>query len=297
MTTERFFGRVLITGATGRLGGALCQHFRGLGANVIGACGRRARAGFEPLDLASESSIRGLVERAGPEVVIHAAAMTNVDACEQDEASAVALNVRASDIIAEQAARRGARYVYISSDYVFDGESGPYLESSVPNPISTYGRSKLAGEKSALAEHGAVVRVAILYGHTNPTSEPTLVSEVVSRLEQGRVIALDGKRIKYPTLTEDVARALEGILRNGESGIFHCGNPRGISRYEWGRSIAASFDLDERLVVRDDTVEQGKPARRPVDVELVDTRMNFVHTALEVGLARLRRRRIQEQAA
>jgi dTDP-4-dehydrorhamnose reductase len=224
--------------------------------------------------------------------------MTDVDACEKDESLAMRINARASEVIAHHAARNAARYVYVSTDYVFDGETGPYEESSIPNPISAYGRSKLAGEAQALAyEHGTVLRVAILYGNTDPTSEPTLVTQVKSKLEQGKAIHLDGRRIKYPTLTEDVARALGSIVRRGETGIFHCANPQGISRYEWGLAIAASFDLDSRLVVRDDTVELGKPARRPFDVELFDTRMSFARTPLEVGLARIRRRLIKEQAA
>jgi dTDP-4-dehydrorhamnose reductase len=286
--------RILVTGASGRLGRKLVRLWRRAGQDVVGAAGSRAQAGLLTLDLRSRDAVRALLDAEHPDVIVHAAAMTDVEACERDTASAFAINAESTAWLAAHAVEHAARLVYISTDYVFDGESGPYLENAAANPLSVYGHSKLAGERAALQAPGAsVVRVGILYSYNGAVDGATVVSQVTAKLRRNESIALDGRRLKYPTLTDDVARALAAIIARRGAGVFHIAGPEPVSRYEWGRAIARCFGLDERLVERDDSSERGS-AQRPRDVALIDSRLGFAHTPLLSGLELVRRQMSEE---
>ena len=276
---------ILITGASGFLGRKLMR-FACWPDPVIGTHGRNPIPGSRPLDLASEQNIAQLIQEIRPRWVIHTAAMTDVDACEREPGLATKINSRATALLAEACRQQGSKLIYVSTDYVFAGEKERYDVDTTPDPLSHYGLSKWEGERHTLAVAGnAVVRVAILYGYNGSDDKVTVVSKIVNALRAGKPIHLDGLRIKYPTLIDDVASAIHQVMERNLDGVFHVCAPTPLTRYQWGQHIAEAFHLDVNLVVRDDSVEQGGLAKRPRNVWMPDRRLKLRHTPLDQALA------------
>lgn len=220
--------KILITGSTGRLGAALLREYGG--RHEVLAPGRDA------LDLADEAGIRAALAPLDFDVLINPAALTNVDYCEFNEEEAFAVNARGPGVMAEVAARKGARMVQISTDYVFDGVAeGLRRESDPVNPKSVYGRAKLAGEEAVLAEDPGflVVRTSWLFGPGNPGFLDAILERA---LREPRVEAIEDKD-SSPTHTLDFARLLEPLLlENPVGGVLHLCNSGSCSWKEYGQA-------------------------------------------------------------
>jgi len=214
--------------------------------------------------------------------------MTDVEECERDPEKAERVNADAVAKIVEQCAECRARLVHLSTDYVFDGTGTPYEEDAATSPLSHYGRSKRDGEIAALEyAESAVLRVAILYGYNGPDDKLTVPTSVLRTLRAGRRVHLDGRRIKFPTLVDDVSDAIMQVLEHEATGIFHVCNPEPITKYEWGRQVAGVAGCDSALVVRNDNLEKDAVGLRPYEVFLKSTRMTFEYRPLQAGLATL----------
>lgn len=217
--------RIAITGAGGQLGAALQEALRG---HDVLALDRRT------LDIGDPSATAALIALF-PEAVIHAAAMTDVDGCERDPAAAERINALGTQHVAQACAELNATLVYVSTDYVFDGLKGaPYAEDDAPNPLSVYGRTKLAGERhAALAPRHYIARTSWVYARAG--------RNFVSRIRQ---LARERPRLSIvttehgsPTYTPDLAAAIVQLLRHPQYGIYHLVNEGGVSRYDFARAI------------------------------------------------------------
>src|SRR5262249_34871921 len=175
--------RVLVTGSNGLLGSKLLSALL-LRSDIIPIAVSRAPCAnhalgafaFHRVDVTDAEQTRRLLDQTDPDVVIHTAAMTDVDGCERDPDAAWRLNVEGTASVARAAAGVGAHVVHLSSEYVFDGTVGPYTEDDPPNPISVYGRTKLESEHilAALAPSWAVARTTVLFGYA-PSARPNFV--------------------------------------------------------------------------------------------------------------------------
>lgn len=255
--------RVLITGARGLLGTEVARQFRAAGLEVIGTA-RTAdpAAGVLALDITAPQQVHTLLRETRPDVVIHCAALTNVDACEQQPELAYRVNAFGTELIAAQCQQRGVVCVYISTDYVFDGAKGaPYHEYDAPNPISVYGRSKWAGEQAvqALCPRHYIVRVAWLYGAHRPTFPHTVLAQ--ARAGKSPVAIVD--QIGSPTYVVDIAERLLPLLQTECYGIYHLTNTEPVSRYEFAQAIlqAAGYSIEPTpLTMADWRVLAPRPA-------------------------------------
>jgi dTDP-4-dehydrorhamnose reductase len=267
--------RVLVTGAGGRLGGRLAAH---LAERFEVVAARRESPLPEglatvPLDLLSASSFEEALEAARPDAVVHAAAMADPDACERQPEQARAVNTTASETIARLCRRRAIPLVVVSTDLVFDGGHPGWREDDSPAPLMTYGRTKLEGERAALAEHpaAAVARVALVcgrgHGHHGTSSE-----SVAWGLQAGRRLRLYTDQFRTPVDAESAARALARILETGATGLFHVGGPERVSRHELGVRTARLLGLDVRLIEAVTSIEHPAGAPRPADVSLDSSR-------------------------
>jgi dTDP-4-dehydrorhamnose reductase len=261
--------RIAITGANGLLGGeAVAQ---AAGAHEVLAIGRGpcrlapGRYAWASADLADGRSLEAALLDFRPEAVLHAGAATDVDACERDPALAWRTNVGGTEQAARACAALGARLVAVSTDYVFDGEAGPYGEEDLPHPVGVYARTKRCGEEAALllAPDCAVARVAVVYGG-KPAARATFATQVVEKLSRGEPVKAFSDQFVTTTLAEaGAARCLELLLETGFHGVLHASDATLVDRVEFARRVAARFGLAGQIIPVK-TAEVRLPAPRPL---------------------------------
>ncbi len=246
--------KVLITGAGGQLGQDLVTCFEGAGDDVVGL----DRAA---LDIADEKAVRSAVSDHRPDVVVHSAAYTMVDACETETESAWRVNAYGSWLVARACAEVDAAMVYLSSDYVFDGALGrPYTEFDAVNPTSVYGRTKEAGEqkvRQTLPSH-YIVRTSWVHGASGGNFARTMLR--LGR-ERGAVSVVDDQT-GSPTFTADLAPQIRRLVGTGMHGTYHVTNSGHCTWFEFAREIFALAGLTVDLTPTD-TASFDAPAPRP----------------------------------
>ncbi len=246
--------KVLITGGLGQLGRALSARLAGTAE--IAALGHAA------LDVADRGAVRERFLAERPGAVVHAAALTDVDGCEQEPAVAFRVNALGVLHVAEAAAEIGARLLVVSTDFVFDGEKpSPYFETDAPRPLSVYGESKLAGEEHALraAPRALVVRTAWLYG----PGGRNFVNAILDRGAKGEALRVVADQAGSPTWTRDLADAIARLLESDLAGVAHVVNAGHATRYELARRALDLAGLSATRVEPVTTAEMPRPARRP----------------------------------
>ena len=295
--------RILVTGAGGLVGQALVRAAgRWPGADVL-ATGRgpavaHDRGGYARLDVLDADAVERTFQDFAPDVVLHAAGRAQVDACEADRQSCWALNVDAVVMMAAACHRHGARLVLPSTDFVFDGRSGPYAEADRPAPVNAYGRSKLAAENALRTSHladWAVARTTMVFGV--PAGEaPRLdvVRWVVRELAAGRPIRVADDQWRTPTYDDDLADGVLRVVRLGRRGVFHVSGREQVSVLELARRVAATFDLDASLVEPASTAEIHPGAPRPLHAGLLilraETELGYRPRPLARALGAVRQR-------
>jgi dTDP-4-dehydrorhamnose reductase len=252
--------RVLLTGAGGQLGRDLVDAFAADGGGkaheVVAA--DRAR-----LDVTDRDAVLQATGSFRPEVVVHAAAWTAVDACEGDPDRAMAVNALGTRHVAEGARHVGAHLCYLSTDYVFDGRATrPYTEWDEPNPLSVYGRSKLAGEAELDPGH-AVVRTSWVCGRHGTNVVHTLLRLAA----EGGPLRFVDDQLGCPTFTSDLAEVVRSLALSRRPGVFHVTNQGPTTWFGFARAIMAAAGLDPDRVesVTTDDLRPRRPAPRPAN--------------------------------
>jgi dTDP-4-dehydrorhamnose reductase len=275
--------RIAITGANGLLGGAAValasgrQEVLALGR---GPC-RLPPGAFEwaDADLGDGRSVEQALVAFRAEAVLHAGALTDVDACERDPELAWRVNVGGTEQVARACRALSARLVAVSTDYVFDGTRGGYSEDDVPNPRGAYARTKRCGEEAALllAADAAVARVAVVYSG-RPGAKSTFATQVVEKLSRGEPVKAFSDQVVSPTLAENAAAmTLELLLEHGYRGILHTAGATALDRVEFAQRVARRFGLTGEIVpVR--TADVNLLAPRPLRAGLrVDRATALLH--------------------
>ncbi|KAK7880094.1 hypothetical protein WMY93_033234 [Mugilogobius chulae] len=221
-------GRVLVTGATGLLGRSLCRQLRDDGWIVIATGFSRARPTMLCCDLTNEEQVHHVIAQHKPEIIVHCAAERRPDVVERSSDSALNLNVQATALLAKEAASSGAFFIYISTDYVFDGRNPPYGEDDAPNPLNLYGRSKMEGERETqrYCPDSVILRVPILFGEVEQVSESAVTTLWTQILDQTQTCSLDHLQQRFPTDVRDVSRVCNRICSRRRQdpslrGVFH----------------------------------------------------------------------------
>lgn len=248
--------RVLITGAEGMLGRALVRCLENKSVAVLFPCGR------SDLDITNSLQTEQVIAGASPNVVIHAAAFTSVDGCESDPERAFLVNAQGTRNVASACLRAGARLLYLSTDYVFDGEKrGPYRETDPPHPVNVYGDSKLRGERSVeeTLPDFLIVRTSWLFGEGGHH----FVDSIRSQVERGAPFPVVQDEVGSPTYAGDLAEGLLLLMECGTVGIVHVCNGGRCSRYEWARKIVEMSGMNPEMVRPSTSREVHRPAKRP----------------------------------
>jgi len=220
------------------------------------------------MDLLNHEMISNVMSKKKPDVVIHLAAMTAVDLCESDQDNALKINSQATEILAKEGSKINAFIVYVSTDYVFDGNTGMYEENDTTNPLGFYGKSKLLGEKSIqnFSSDWCIARTSTPFGlHSTKKSFPIWVIENMQKQKQIDVLS---DQFTSPTYVPNLSKMLIEISERHLNGIFHVAGATKISRYDVARMISNKLNFDEKLL-RDVSINELKwEAQRPKDSSL-----------------------------
>ncbi len=258
---------ILVTGANGLIGSRVVARLGARGHTVValGRGPRRLAAGdYRSVDLTDESALVATVKAANPEIVINPGSMTDVDGCETAASEAFKVNGVAPGVLASCCSDVGAHLVHVSTDYVFDGEAGPYTEDDIPNPRGVYALTKHIGEQGvrALARSWTIARTAVVYGWP-PAGRPNFGSWLLGALRKGEPIRLFEDQSVSPSLASSVADQLVELAENRHQGIWNVSGAAVVNRLQFGRALCAEFGLDARSIVPSKLSEAKLKSPRP----------------------------------
>jgi len=248
---------ILVIGAKGMLGRDLLPLLQAsfIGREVIGW-------DIEEIDIREEKSTRSKIETLNPETVINIAAYTDVDGCEKNRDAAFQVNAEGMKHIVLGAKGCGAKVVYLSTDYIFDGrKKEPYLETDLPNPLSVYGRTKLKGEEvlqKGIDDH-LIIRTQWLYGRHGKN----FVASVLRQAKEKRSLTVVDDQTGSPTYTVDLSRAITGLLEHNSRGIFHVANQGNCTWYTFSQAVLKFAQVEGVTLTPISTEALGRPAVRP----------------------------------
>jgi dTDP-4-dehydrorhamnose reductase len=281
--------RALVIGASGQVGAALCAVLAERGHRVVATHHKAPVPGSRPLDLVDAAAVEAILDEVAPDWVFCPAGLTHVDHCEDHAAEAFTANRDASAAAAGAAARRGAGFVYYSTEYVFDGRDGPYGEEDPLRPLSVYGRSKGEGEAAVRAANprAVVVRTTVAYG-PEPQGK-NFVCQVLRRGRAGEPIRVPQDQWSSPTYNVDLAAASVELAERDLPGLLHVVGPEVLDRAAFARLVLEVFALDPGLLRPVATAELGQRAARPLRAGLrIDRARALLRTPLRSPLAGLR---------
>ncbi len=257
--------KVLITGGAGQLGSDLVLSAQNCGHELFATR-------HSDLDITDKTQVTEMIRAAEPEAIIHAAAWTAVDECESNPQKAMAVNRDGTANIVSAARKVGARVIYISTDYVFDGtKPTPYIESDSPNPQSVYGASKLAGEQQLDLSQDMVVRISWACGeHGN-----NMVKTILRLAATSPTLTFVDDQIGSPTFTSDVAPLLIDLAAQSRTGIWHVTNQGSTSWFGFAQDVLRAAELDPNRVrpIATADLRPQRPAKRPANSVLDNAKM------------------------
>jgi dTDP-4-dehydrorhamnose reductase len=287
--------RIVVTGANGLVGSRCCALLAAQGHSVLGL-GRGARRvqgdfAYVTCELSREAEVAAAIGEPRPEAILHTASMTEVDACEREPDAAFAANVVATTNVARAAHRAGAHLVCLSTDYVFDGEYGPYDEEAIPNPRGVYAVTKHMGEQAArvFVPGAAIARTAVVFGWP-PSARSNFGAWLVSALQQGQQVRLFEDQFVSPSLAESVAAQVSELTVRKLGGVWNTCGADVVDRVTFGRALCAQFGFDERLLIpirlADVKLPSPRPLRSGLTVHKARAQLNATPLSLKQALAR-----------
>jgi dTDP-4-dehydrorhamnose reductase len=265
--------KILVTGANGLLGQHLIKLLLDNHCNVVGTGRGPCRVNFVnnpgyvyyDADLLDEIAMYQVFAQEKPEIVVHAGAMTQLDECEAQRELCENINVKATAMIALYAEEFSKHLIYVSTDFVFDGEKGSYCEDDICNPISWYGFTKVQAE--GIVESSSIpwtiVRTCLVYGNVLSGTRKNIVSWVKESLEKNEAIKVVSDQWRTPTYVEDLAKGILLVIQQKATGIYHISGQELLTPYDMAIQTARYFKLNEALIEKVDASVFTQPAKRP----------------------------------
>ncbi len=282
--------RILVTGSSGLIGTQLTSDLLKLDIEVYSAFHDNVPEYGIPthLELTDPEEVSHIIQEIKPDIIIHSAALTNVDFCEKNPILANLVNTKATEIITNICNQNKVSLFYISTDYVFDGFKGTYDENTIPNPLCVYGQTKLKGEQY-IQKHClnyCIVRTSTPYGvHSIKESFPMFV---INKLIKHESIQVVEDQFTSPTYIPNLSKIIIELILKNFSGIFHVSGKSRISRYELALSLAEKLHFDKNLIKPILSSKMNWKAKRPNDSSLNVNKINDMLTekplSIEEGL-------------
>ena len=298
--------KLLITGASGLYGSKLAKLAIDQGIEVYSSDiqGLSVYGNFVKLDITGKAQVTEVFQNIKPDVVVHAASLTDVDKCELNKELAWRVNVEGTKNIAEASTQTGSFLIYISTDYVFSGEKGYYVESDSPEPINYYGITKLEAEtivRQTMPEPDFFIgRPSVIYGSTPAAGKVNFALWLIETLRKGEHVKIVTDQWNTPTLNTNLAEMTLEVIEQRLTGTYHaCGATR-VSRFEFASQIADCFGLDKKLIDKVSSSQFSWPAKRPtdssLDTSLIQRTLRCKPLTLDKALDRLKHELTQKQA-
>ena len=293
---------VLITGANGLLGSFLVPELIKHGYNVIATGKGMSRLApssgpgkldYQVLDITDGMRVEEMIQNARPDIIIHAAALTQADYCETHMAECWDVNVTATRFIIEAAKKTNAFLIYVSTDFIFDGKSGPYVETDQPAPVNYYGCSKMVAEKAVMQSglSWSIARTVLVYGNSASVSRSNIISWAAEKLQKGEKIRVVNDQYRTPTFTGDLAKGIRLIAEKKATGIFHLSGKDLLTPYDMAIATAEYLYLDKNLIEKVDAAVFSQPAARPLktgfNIEKARKELGYEPITFSEGLSRV----------
>jgi dTDP-4-dehydrorhamnose reductase len=291
--------KVLVTGANGFLGHYLVPALMKLGFDVLatgkGSCrlGLEGTTGFAyaEMDFTDKAGTLTLMKQFAPDIVVHAGAVSKPDDCELDRAMAWRINTGGTQHLLEGAAALHAFFVYISTDFVFDGEKGMYSEEDIPSPVNYYGQTKLEAEQAVqVYPYGwAIVRTVLVYGQPL-AGRSNILSIVKDKLERGEGYKVVDDQVRTPTFVGDLADGIVTVIRKNATGIWHLSGEDVLTPYQMACQTASFLGYDPQHLMRVTADTFTQPAKRPprtgFNINKARTELGYAPVSFKEGLAK-----------
>lgn len=256
--------RVLVIGASGFIGSILFRDFAE-SHEVFGTYCHTPQSSLQFLNITNKASVEHLLSTLNPEVVVQPAAQPWVDFCEQQPEESYKINVQGAMNIIDWCVAYQKRYVFLSTDYVFDGNDGPYAESASCNPLNVYGKHKLLVEEAiqkTLGNLGLIIRTTTVYGWE--VAGKNFVQKFIQALSEGKEFVVPNDQFATPTYGEDLSSTIVALVEAHKQGIYHAAGPEFLSRVAFAEFVADIFSLPRSLIKGVSTQELQQPACRPL---------------------------------
>ncbi len=289
--------KILVTGANGLLGQKLITLLEQDERVSLIATAHRAlvlplnHSKYVKLDITNQEQVERVIHENKPDVVIHTAAMTNVDQCELNQEACWLSNVTSVEYLVASCSRHSAHFIHLSTDFIFDGTHGPLDETAIPNPVNYYGKSKL-GAEIYIQQHSpswCILRTVLVYGVSSDMSRSNIVLWVKNSLEAGKSIQVVNDQWRTPTLAEDLAKGCILAATKKARGIYHISGKDFLTPYAMAIQTADYFNLPASLITKTDSTLFKQPAVRPLKtgfvIDKAITELGFSPVSFQEGLA------------
>ena len=284
---------ILITGAYGQLGDACAKHLKNDFKLILSGISP-ANSGVN-LDITSKNSIEKVLLETNPDVILNLAALTDVDGCELDPEKAKNVNINGVKNLCRDF---NGHFIQISTDYVFNGESGPYSEEDEANPKSVYGKTKLSADNWLLDNYPklTIIRTNVLYSYTNRT-KASFLKWVVESLDSKHKIKVVNDQWNNPTWTESLSAVIYKIIDNQLFDLYHYGDRDILNRFEFSILISKVFDLDSSLImpITSDQLNQiaPRPRKSGLYTKKIESKLGIIPQSVETCLNEIRKQFIK----
>lgn len=284
--------KVLITGANGFLGQHLTCHLKNAGFDVIAAGKGPSRiskcsdAKYAQVELTNREDVEQMLLRYSPEVIIHTAALSKPDECENDKNYCLNVNVETTRYLLEGS---DGHFVYLSTDFIF-GENGPHAEDDETGPLNFYGESKLMAEKlvTQSGKMHTVVRPVFIYGAAGQGMRPSFLHWVKNNLEEKKEIKVVSDQSRTPTYAEDICKGIEAIINKQATGVFNLAGKDILSPYEMAIKTAQVLQLDSSLIKKVTAETFPEPVKRAkrsgLKIEKAQQELGYNPVSFEEGV-------------
>jgi dTDP-4-dehydrorhamnose reductase len=287
--------KILVTGANGFLAQHLCKFFVNKGFEVHGTYRNKSvlqvntPIHYHLLELTDVSLVETLLYAVKPEIIIHAAAMSKPDECNNDQDACIKNNVEVTKYLVDASKLLNAHFIYLSTDFIF-GENGPHSENDFPDPLNFYGTSKLLAEKliKSSSTQYAIVRPVFIYGPTWNGMRSSFVQWVAEKLKTGTKIKIVNDQFRTPTYVEDICKGIEQIIVCQKTGAYHLAGSEIYTPYQMAIKVAKLLGLDESLIEAVNSASFPEPVIRAeksgLKIDKAIKELNYKPLSFEEGI-------------